>query len=89
MGWSSQSMIRHYGLNAVTSQKRKSVELAYKLIGNNIDEPSGDSPFNQIHIHAENPTKNLKKPIKNQQLILAMNQTGRNMASRPMDSFIG
>jgi integrase len=32
MGWSDQSMLRHYGVNAVTVQKRKSVELAYDQI---------------------------------------------------------
>jgi integrase len=42
MGWSDQSMMRHYGLNAITTKKRRAVQLVYAQIGT-IDDTNSDS----------------------------------------------
>ena len=40
MGWSDQSMMRHYGVNAITGKKRQAIQLAYDHIAGTDRDPT-------------------------------------------------
>jgi integrase len=66
MGWSDQSMMRHYGVNAITSQKLQSVQLAYnQIMSFETVSPPEQNVFPLSHArhavtHIEMPPKRIK-----------------------------
>jgi integrase len=63
MGWSSQSMMRHYGVNAVTGKKRHAIQLAYDQIAGTDRDPSPDQG-SVIPTHETPPSSPLEMPLK-------------------------
>jgi integrase len=66
MGWSDQSMMRHYGVNAITAQKRKSVQLAYiQIVGSGTTKTTEQksvipSPETPLSTPLEMPLESIK-----------------------------
>jgi integrase len=70
MGWSDQSMMRHYGVNAITLQKIQSVQLAYEqIMGFETARPTDQNVFSTGHAKHESafieiPLKRIKTSQK-------------------------
>lgn len=81
MGWSDQSMLRHYGVNAITVQKRKSVQLAYDQILP-IDGSTPTIAGSVINLHSRPQNKPARTPLE--RIKTPYNDTKSTEARHPM-----